>query len=195
MRQKRLVVFFAVLLCTTPLLAQKTQSKLEPGIYTKENGKVVALVAAKTKQKGGSFLKGLALSTVTMGASELATDRLNEVFEGPSASLRLSGKPEFLLQNTTEFEPGMSPVFYTPDTYVLARLERGKKDRKVDVARITLFTGNFSSGVEEKDAVEFAFKKIETGLYSLAPKAPLPPGEYAFVPKSGMGPVYDFGVD
>jgi hypothetical protein len=165
-----------------------------PGIYVEQNGSVVHLARAQAKVKGTSFLKRTGLGIVTYGMSEALPERTNQVLEGARASLRLPSAPHFQMvdMDMRTYVPGTIPVMYNPQTYVLVKLDAGKKDRKITIQSLSLVS--IQTGVNSKDMVQVNTVQKD-GHWNITPTTSLPPGEYAFIPVNGVGAIYDFGVD
>jgi hypothetical protein len=99
------------------------------------------------------------------------------------------------------------PVFLSssePADVPLVKLDPGKNDRNLRVSssfRSGPYSGSSSQrGIRPEDRVDVDAERDNRGFFRLRPRAPLAPGEYAFVitRTSGtipMGTVYDFGVD
>lgn len=99
------------------------------------------------------------------------------------------------------------PVFLSasePADVPLVKLDPGKNDRNLRVSssfRSGPYSGSTSQrGIRPEDRIDVDAERDSRGLFRIRPRAPLPPGEYAFVltRSSGtipMGTVYDFGVD
>ncbi len=99
------------------------------------------------------------------------------------------------------------PVFLSasePADVPLVKLDPGKNDRNLRVSssfRSGPYSGSTSQrGIRPEDRVDVEAERDNRGFFRIRPRAPLPPGEYAFVltRSSGtipMGTVYDFGVD
>jgi hypothetical protein len=114
------------------------------------------------------------------------------VLPGNKAKYRTSDRqPVFLSSN----EPADVP---------LVKLDPGKNDRNLRVSssfRSGPYSGSTSQrGIRPEDRIDVDAERDNRGLFRIRPRAPLPPGEYAFVltRSSGtipMGTVYDFGVD
>jgi hypothetical protein len=103
--------------------------------------------------------------------------------------------------------PDRQPVFLSasePADVPLVKLDPGKNDRNLKVSssfRSGPYSGSTSQrGIRPEDRVDVEAERDNRGFFRIRPRAPLPPGEYAFVltRSSGtipMGTVYDFGVD
>jgi hypothetical protein len=99
------------------------------------------------------------------------------------------------------------PVFLTsaePADVVLVKLDPGKNDRNLRISGSS-YVGPYAGSVSQKgfrseDRVDFEAERDQRGFTRIRPRAPLAPGEFAFVftRTSGtmpQGVLYDFGVD
>lgn len=122
-------------------------------------------------------------------------------FSGRKTELVLAGnKAKY---RTTDRQP----VFLTssePADVPLVRLDPGKKDRNLRISGSSYIgphAGSVSQkGIRSEDRVDVEAERDQRGFFRIRPRAPLPPGEYAFVllRSSGTmpnGTLYDFGVD
>jgi hypothetical protein len=99
------------------------------------------------------------------------------------------------------------PVFLTsadPADVVLVKLDPGKNDRNLRISGSSYvgpYAGSVSQkGIRSEDRVDFEADRDQRGFTRIRPRAPLAPGEFAFVftRTSGtmpQGVLYDFGVD
>lgn len=99
------------------------------------------------------------------------------------------------------------PVFLTsadPADVVLVKLDPGKNDRNLRISGSSYvgpYAGSASQkGIRSEDRVDFEAERDQRGFTRIRPRAPLAPGEFAFVftRTSGtmpQGVLYDFGVD
>ena len=99
------------------------------------------------------------------------------------------------------------PVFLTsadPADVVLVKLDPGKNDRNLRISGSSYvgpYAGSVSQkGIRSEDRIDFEAERDQRGLTRIRPRAPLAPGEFAFVftRTSGtmpQGVLYDFGVD
>ena len=99
------------------------------------------------------------------------------------------------------------PVFLTsadPVDVVLVKLDPGKNDRNLRISGSSYvgpYAGSVSQkGIRSEDRVDFEADRDQRGFTRIRPRAPLAPGEFAFVftRTSGtmpQGVLYDFGVD
>ena len=91
----------------------------------------------------------------------------------------------------------------TPNEYVLIRFDVKGDTRETVIGKANAFGA--SSGVDDKETVNFTYDKLRPGVYRVTPKEPLKPGEYGFMSPTGTGvgpyaagalnKVFDFGVD
>jgi hypothetical protein len=83
----------------------------------------------------------------------------------------------------------------TAGDFALVRLEVVDDNRQVNMGKVT------SSAPKPKNAVACTEERLAQGAYTLQPKSPLAPGEYAFFYIATMGAMgggyqaWDFGVD
>ncbi len=99
------------------------------------------------------------------------------------------------------------PVFLTtadPADVVLVKLDPGKNDRNLRISGSSYvgpYAGSVSQrGIRSEDRVDVEAERDQRGFFRIRPRAPLAPGEFAFVftRTSGTmpgGALYDFGVD
>jgi hypothetical protein len=122
-------------------------------------------------------------------------------FSGRKTELVLAGnKAKY---RTTDRQP----VFLTtadPADVVLVKLDPGKNDRNLRISGSSYvgpYAGSVSQrGIRSEDRVDFEAERDQRGFVRIRPRAPLAPGEFAFVftRTSGTmpsGALYDFGVD
>ena len=114
------------------------------------------------------------------------------VLPGNKAKYRTSDKQPVFLSSS---EPADVP---------LVKLDPGKNDRNLRVSssfRAGPYAGSSSQrGIRSEDRVDVEAERDNSGLFRIRPRAPLAPGEYAFVITRSygtipVGTVYDFGVD
>ena len=114
------------------------------------------------------------------------------VLPGNKAKYRTSDKQPVFLSSS---EPADVP---------LVKLDPGKNDRNLRVSssfRAGPYAGSLSQrGIRSEDRVDVEAERDNSGLFRIRPRAPLAPGEYAFVITRSygtipVGTVYDFGVD
>jgi len=122
-------------------------------------------------------------------------------FSGRKTELVLAGnKAKY---RTTDRQP----VFLTtgdPADVVLVKLDPGKNDRNLRISGSSYvgpYAGSVSQrGIRSEDRVDVEAERDQRGFFRIRPRAPLAPGEFAFVftRTSGTmpgGALYDFGVD
>lgn len=143
---------------------------------------------------GGKQVELIAASGGIESSSVPYNRKTELVLAGNKASYRTSDRqPTFL--STTE-----------PSEMPLVRLDPGKNDRNLKISsstRMGPYAGSSSQrGIRSEDRIDVSAERDQQGNFRIRPRAPLPPGEYAFVltrsSSSGarpMGMVYDFGVD
>ena len=114
------------------------------------------------------------------------------VLPGNKAKYRTSDRQPVFLSSS---EPADAP---------LVKLDPGKNDRNLRVSssfRAGPYSGSSSQrGIRSEDRVDVEAERDNRGLFRIRPRAPLAPGEYAFVITRSygtipVGTVYDFGVD
>jgi hypothetical protein len=114
------------------------------------------------------------------------------VLPGNKAKYRTSDKQPVFLSSS---EPADVP---------LVKLDPGKNDRNLRVSssfRAGPYSGSSSQrGIRAEDRVDVEAERDNRGFFRIRPRAPLAPGEYAFVITRSygtipVGTVYDFGVD
>jgi len=114
------------------------------------------------------------------------------VLPGNKAKYRTSDKQPVFLSSS---EPADVP---------LVKLDPGKNDRNLRVSssfRAGPYSGSSSQrGIRSEDRVDVEAERDNSGLFRIRPRAPLAPGEYAFVITRSygtipVGTVYDFGID
>jgi hypothetical protein len=176
----------------------------DAGIYWKAADGVVAL--EPTVFSGGKT-GGVLTSGLTMGIKKA---KWKAVVRSPRAVTRLTATtPEFYFY----FETRGSGLSHTggvmgslmgassPNEFVLARMTAKDTERELIVGQFGAFGA--SSGTRSEDTIELAIEKLAAGVYRVAPRGPLPAGEYCFfhaagasmVAAAGTGKLFDFGVD
>lgn len=163
--------------------------QLEPSVYS----------GGKTGNKFGNAITTLipkAEKVVVRSAK--ANQRLEEAtpvfqfyFENRSAGL----------SNTGGVMGGFMNGASSPNEFVLIRMKVSKDEREVVIGKSWAFSDR--TGVQSKDTIDFSMEKLRTGVYRVTPKQPLAAGEYCFfyaagialTAQSGMGKLFDFGVD
>jgi hypothetical protein len=123
-------------------------------------------------------------------------------FSGRKTELVLAGnKAKY---RTTDRQP----VFLTttdPADVVLVKLDPGKNDRNLRISGSSYvgpYAGSVSQrGIRSEDRVDVEAERDQRGFFRIRPRAPLAPGEFAFVftrisgTMPSGGALYDFGVD
>ena len=103
--------------------------------------------------------------------------------------------------------PHTKPKFYfylnpnsttSPNEFALVKLTERKKNREMIVGTYNAYGG--SSGIDDKQKIDFTYDQIAGGVYKVYAKEPLEEGEYCFI-YTGSAPtifsndrVYDFGI-
>ncbi len=176
----------------------------EAGIYLVQGSRLVQLEPSvysggKSGNKFGNAMTSLiprAEKVVVRSAK--ANQRLEEVtpvfefyFENRSAGL----------SNTGGMMGGFMNGASSPNEFVLVRMKVSKDEREVVIGKSWAFSDR--TGVQSKDTVDFRMEKLRAGAYRVTPKQPLVAGEYCFfyaagtalMAQTGMGKLFDFGVD
>ena len=118
--------------------------------------------------------------------------KIKSALDGNHAQLRVS-------DTTPEFEISLPSDVNAAEQLVLVKLNVKSSSREVEVGRGGL-TGT-STGFRKEAIIPTTFEEVKTEsigggmrytLYRVKVVNPLPPGEYAFVPR---GMYYDFGID
>lgn len=172
----------------------------ESGIHFVAGAGGVELLEPTTFTSGRT--SNVLASALTSG---LAPVKLKAIVAGNSATIRSddASLEFYFVFDRTSGGLSSSGSFWSaltsPNEFTLVRL-----DTKTDRREATV--GSFSAlgsqtGTEGKSVVPTTFVRLKPGVYRVTPKAPLPPGEYAFFPASAFGNVqgasrlFDFGVD
>lgn len=118
--------------------------------------------------------------------------KVRAALNGNHAQLRITN-------NSPMFEISLSSDVNASDQLVLIRLNPKSDRREVEVGRASI--AGSSMGFRKEAIVPITFEEVETQttgggmkyiLYRVKVISPLPPGEYAFAPRSLY---YDFGID
>ncbi|MEI7492791.1 MAG: hypothetical protein WCK92_15420 [Bacteroidota bacterium] len=172
-----------------------------PGIYyynpndpEKQLRRVDPTVVGSSETHGAHYNGiggGGSISNITGGESKLQIEELTPTFF-------------FYFENNSN--PLMSNWFFaaatSPNEFALVKLHESKKSRSFETGRSSSGGGysGGSSGIPEKAKIEFEYKEVALGIYSVTFKTPLKHGEYCFVYAS-MAPdrfsnnkVFDFGI-
>lgn len=172
------------------LLSSFASAQTAPGIYAVIAGEPRPLQPAQAKVKKGSIFKRAGFMALSSG---LASGGVDVSLAGKQAAMKLSAEPVFHFHDSGSIPmAGTIPVYYNPQTYMLVRVRIEKKERVVEFKRVAF--GSTSMGVDDNNMVELEAQPLDGGGFEVKPKAPLSPGEYAFVTIHGMGPVFDFSV-
>ncbi len=176
----------------------------EAGIYLVQGSKLVQLEPSvysggKTGNKFGNAITTLIpRSEKVVVPSVAANQRLTDsspvfqfYFENRSAGL----------SNTGGVMIGFMNGASSPNEFVLIRMKASKDEREVVIGKSWTFSDR--TGVQSKDTISFDYEKLRAGVYRVTPKQPLAPGEYCFfyraaaalTAQTGMGKLFDFGVD
>jgi hypothetical protein len=184
--------------------ADNPLERREAGIYWK--GPAGYVVLEPTVFSGGKT-GGVLTSGLTMGIRKA---KWKAIVRSPRAGQRLTATtPEFYFY----FETRGSGLSHTggpmgslmgassPNEFVLARMNGRDNERELIVGQFGVFGA--SSGTRSQDTIELAIERLAPGIYRVAPRAPLPAGEYCFFhaagasmfAAAGTGKLFDFGVD
>lgn len=206
---------------TPPADPNDPLSPHEPGIYlmkTERQGKrMVQLEPAAYSQVKLTGAPRVPLPVGTIGKS-----KWKAVLRGERARLRVSEpRPVFYFyferapaaagagggsQTPREPVPTRGISFSAasgPNQFTLAKFETKNGERELVIGEIGGFGTSISMGISNKDVIEFDFQKLAPGVYKVAPRADLEPGEYCFIytsPAMGVGAsiggqLFDFGVN
>jgi len=97
-----------------------------------------------------------------------------------------------------------SPSWFTasssPNEFILVKMDVKKNSREFVTGSIGAYSG-VSTGVDEKQKVDFDIEKLKSGVYKVTSKNALIPGEYCFMSAGSstmgmgtVGKVFDFGI-
>jgi hypothetical protein len=168
------------------------------GIYLLDGGQLVRIepnVSGQTKT--GGFIA----SALSYGIAKIS---VRIVLQGDSARVRThEATPTFYFYlpgaaraNASSFDEDSSSAPSSPNQFSLVRMSEKKGSREARVGR-----GNIAgaqSGVVDKDRIDFTYDEARTGMFSVRPTSPLPPGEYCFIMIGSGGArvakLFDFSV-
>jgi hypothetical protein len=148
--------------------------------------------AVKMTNGFGAFMLGAAISPMHQQAS----------FDGSSAKVKVNyNKPVFYFyfnRNSSSSDISSSDnIINSPDDFSLVKLIVDHDHRGLTVGKMGGLLGGISSGISEKERIDFTSKQISNYTYSVTINNPLPVGEYAFVVGKGEGhalKAYPFSV-
>ena len=173
----------------------------ETGIHFRADG--VPLTMLEPNSYMGGKTSNTVGAALTGGISKA---KLKAVITSSEASIRISDPNVefyFVFEHTTANLGGSGQgwgALTSPNEFTLLRLDKKDNRREVTTAAVGAFGAQ--SGNDDKAVVPFTFTRLKPGVYRVVPKAPLPPGEYAFFPATmggqgtaGAGRLFDFGVD
>jgi hypothetical protein len=172
----------------------------ESGIYIRIRGQLIEIdPTAFSGGRTGSLLT----SAMTYGIKKA---KFNAVVRAPRAATRATtANPEFYFyfENAAPVEnrPGAlaSLGASSPTEFVLARMDRGRTERRMTVGEWGL-TG-VNTGTSAHETIDLSIEKLGRGVFKATPKQSLEPGEYCFFfaatqfMSSGSGKLFDFGID
>ncbi len=159
----------------------------DPGIYmyaaTKDGVHMVILEPTVYSQgKSGGVFK----SAMTYGIAKM---KWKAVVRGAHANVRSSDSKMVFYFYFEESNAGLSHASFggttTPNEFTLLKFDEKKDSRETVVMQGNAFGA--SSGTDEKANTGFDFTKLRPGVYRVAPKTPMKPGEYCFLSSSGVG--------
>ncbi len=183
-----------------PRTTATTAPAHEPGIYLQEPTGLREINPTVFSGTKGSYL-GAAL---TYGIKK---SKIRASVRGASANTVVAQfRPTFYFYfDSSLAQPGMAMSglsFFgasSPGEFVLVKMERKDNSREAVLMEFSAFGS--STGARDKDIQDFAFEKVQPGVFKVTPKANLEPGEYCFyyagTPMGlGMagGKLFDFSV-
>jgi hypothetical protein len=207
------VALAAASLITLPMAAspaRQDKATHDPGIYVTSAGKPdpVRLTGSRPQEVKQKGLGKMILTQGIVKASNVWS------LGGPMADIRITdSSPTFYFYFNAPGQAGAAPAdpmammsqmmnadvmpanAKTAGDFALVRLTLVDQNRQANMGKVT------SSAPKPKNAVACTEERLAQGAYTLKPKSPLEPGEYAFfyvATMSGMGGGYqawDFGVD
>lgn len=139
----------------------------------------------------------------------LASMSIKAAIPGSTATLTTSKTPTFYFffddsnpgtaTQTSAWLAGSASVVKSPSEFSLVQLmeKKGRREARVGSANIA----GAKTGIMDKDRIEFTYEQVRQGVFKVAPKQPLEPGQYGFVYSVAgaaggalTARVYDFGV-
>jgi hypothetical protein len=142
---------------------------------------------------GGKQIELIGISgDIETSRAPFAGRKTELVLPGNKAKYRTSDKQPVFLSSS---EPADVP---------LVKLDPGKNDRNLKISSSASrgpYSGSVSQrGIRPEDRIDVEAERDNRGFFRIRPRAPLAPGEYAFVYTRANGTVpggtvYDFGVD
>jgi hypothetical protein len=175
----------------------------EAGIYFKDGEKMIQL---EPSVFSGGKTGNLMMTGLTYGIKKA---KWKAIVRSARAAMRIHNRnPEFYFY----FEPrgpglGNAGAFVSfgassPNEFVLAKMDRGSKERQLTVGEFGMFGS--SSGTSAHDTIDLTVEKLGPGAYKVSAKEPLKGGEeYCFFyaagastfAAAGFGKLFDFGID
>ncbi len=176
----------------------------DPGIYyTRQAPTGREMVMLDPTAYSGTHTGGMFATSMTYG---IAKSKTKAVVRGSHANVRFTqNSPVFYFyfektKGTLSFAGlGSYAGLTSPNEFSLVRFQSKKETRELIVGEFSAYTN--SSGTRSQDVAEFNFEKIGPGVFKVAPKADLQPGEYCFFftgenrAGAGGGSLFDFGID
>ncbi len=166
----------------------------EAGIYYQSDKQIKLEPSIYSQSKTGAGV----LASMTGG---IAKTKMTETISGSHANLQVKeNKPIFqFIFNTGSNDFGNQNSFFnnatSPNEFILIKFN-SKKNREIVTGSYGVYSG-VSSGIDDKNKVDFKFEKISAGVYKVFFQEPLQIGEYGFMyagSASNTQKVYDFGM-
>lgn len=135
----------------------------------------------------------------------IAKTKMKSNLSGGRARLQLDeSKPVFYFYFDKDKNSNNSSTWFSasssPNEFILVRMAIKKNSREFVTGSMNAYSG-MSTGVDDKQKVDFNIEKIKSGVYKVTPKNTLISGEYCFMPGGSstmgmgtMGKVFDFGI-
>jgi hypothetical protein len=151
----------------------------EPGIYAVVDDRLEPLTQA-VSTAGSVGAGSLLASGFTFG---LKKAKMKAEIRGARARIRIPAESVFYFYGSA----------FDPNTFVIAKVEPNKSQRKVVIGEGGLL--GVRSGLREKDQVAFEASRLQGGIYRVS--ATLLPGEYVFIEATDIktAKLWDFGVN
>jgi hypothetical protein len=174
--------------------------------YVRQNPGGRCMTQLEPTAYSGTKSGGMFTSAMTYG---IAKAKWKAIVRGEKSSIRTSeSRPTFYFyfeqRKGTLSNSGAWMAWFgglsSPNQFTLARFESKKSDRELVVGEFGAWGG--STGTRSKDVVDFDFEKIAPGIYKIAPRDDMQPGEYCFFYTGqnnsmgmGGGNLFDFGIN
>jgi hypothetical protein len=145
----------------------------EPGVYVIEGSSPVAMTPHTPASKGGGTWRSMGFKP-----------KVKAYLPGKDAGTKVaSERPSFLLYT----QEG-----YTPDDYVLLKMDEHGDRREFQVGEMGMFGGK--SGLPASETRPITAEKLAPRVYRLTPSGPLSPGDYGFFLAAGEVQTYGGGA-